>query len=109
MSQIQSQQPTETIRNILLTDKKLPNYSTRLPELENTKESIELLKLEKKLSRSLLAILRYLVTNETKQNQSDLTKYLINECMYNNVTACNILEGNALRNFNSFNNFTNPP
>lgn len=63
MNELQNQ-PTETIQNILLTHKKYPHYETRLPELENTRESIELLKLEKRLSRSLLAILRYMVSNE---------------------------------------------
>lgn len=58
------QQPTPTIQNILLTHRKFPNYSTKLPDLENTRESIELLKLEKRLSKNLLAIIKYMVKNE---------------------------------------------
>lgn len=41
-----SQEPTPTIQNILLTHKKY-NYQGKLPDLENTRESQELLKLEK--------------------------------------------------------------
>ncbi|MDN5845385.1 MAG: hypothetical protein L0H53_03830 [Candidatus Nitrosocosmicus sp.] len=68
MSQIQDNPTTTTptIQNILLTHRKMTNTSAVLlgKELEDTRESIELLKLEKKLNRSLLAILKYMVKNE---------------------------------------------
>lgn len=47
-------------------------YEGKIPDLEDTPESKQLLKLEKQLSRNLLAILNYIVKNEfcnTNQQQ----------------------------------------
>lgn len=62
------------IKNILRTQKRLKRKPKGLPDLESTKESIELRKLETKLSRSLLAILKYLIKNELgSENKSKLS------------------------------------
>lgn len=58
-----NQEPTPTIQNILLTHKKY-NYQGKLPDLENTRESQELLKLERKLAKNLLAIIKFISKKE---------------------------------------------
>ena len=75
MSSNQQELPTPTIQNILLTQKKIPSStSKRLPDLENTKESKQLLKLEGKLAKNLLAILRYMINRERLQDPNNFTK-----------------------------------
>lgn len=66
-------QPTPTIQNILLTHKKY-NYQGKLPDLESTKESQELLKLERKLAKNLLAILRFMFNKEGLKDSTTITK-----------------------------------
>jgi len=56
--------PTPTIQQVLQTQSKIPNYSKLIPDVDNTPESIKLLKLEKKLAKNLLAILTYLIKKE---------------------------------------------
>ncbi|MDR4491772.1 MAG: hypothetical protein R2685_12850 [Candidatus Nitrosocosmicus sp.] len=59
-----SEQPTPTIQQILQTQSKIPNYSKLIPDVDNTRESIKLLKLEKKLAKNLLAIFTYPIKKE---------------------------------------------
>ncbi|MDR4490818.1 MAG: hypothetical protein R2685_07940 [Candidatus Nitrosocosmicus sp.] len=57
-------EPTPTIQQVLQTQSKIRNYSKLIPDVDNTSESIKLLKLEKKLAKNLLAILNYLIKKE---------------------------------------------
>lgn len=61
-------EPTPTIQNILLTQSKIPNYSKIVPEVDNSKESIKLRKLETKLGNNLLAIIKYIIKKEALSN-----------------------------------------
>lgn len=70
-------EPTPTIQNILLTHRKVRNPSSLVggTDLEDTPESKELLKLERLLSKNLLAILTFIIRNEsiTRSTNDDTT------------------------------------